>query len=1493
MKLLLIDDKIEYKALINARQSDVDYILFNKYNDTYSSLIDKIKSKNTNYSDIGIVQHTDVTPYHYILRTELPLAFGVEPPYTSYNTFLAFLKRLKDEVGVSALDLISCSLYYHLNFRKIIEWLEIESGVNLRASDNFTGNGEDADWIMESDNVNVKDIYFTDLIVEFKYILYSENGLAATLSNSTSSTINRDGETVSHMHVDISSRPINPLYNDNATPFYITEGGALTSWGSVYGGFDSDRSALENQYPVKGRPGGTYKTIYATASAFAGLQPDGTVDVWGSKVYGGSDEDGRVAVYDMFGIPVVYRGKPAGLTSVVDIAATVSAFAALTAGGTVSSWGCIQEMSTTINAAGIGAPSSVVSGVKQIRASFNSFVALKYDSTVVIWGSQGYVANNTDINNFQCVQLYASQSSFAGVNSVGDAISFSATSTTVSINTQITGKNIKTIFSYANRFFALTDSGNCVMWENGGAIYEINGYNFNRLIGSTNLFCGINANDQALIWNAGGGIQATLSNVKSAVNTNDAIAVLFSNGTVQMYGSFPFVGDFRPMPALLTRETQAHVKAIYATTGAFVALRGNNQILVPWGTLRYGGSPVDDFDDPDVGYVAEYTGMTDFATTNFTYIYATTSAFAALRPNGSVYNWGLYVHGGARINGLANAPDNDYTAPSPGLTNIIAFYSNAYTFAAIIPSSNLISNYYYDTGASKKITSAPAALSANISPTSIAIPNTESRTLTVTSSSGTQPYTYVWKKGDEIIADQTSASLSILNDYQTADNAQTIVYTCIVSDAAGASITLTSNVTFLPYISLTATAVNPNPIVPLNSTTQLSLTVSNGKPPYTYSWTVLGDSTVLSTEATYDLSNNYLTKDISLNHIYICTVKDSLNLKTVNVQFNATFSPYYSLSATLTPGQDISLNKTESVTLTVTALNGIPPYLYEWYEDNELINPSSPPSYISFLNGGASILVTHDLSFSTDVVKRYTSIVKDKTNDSVTNNRNITFNKISQILAVADPSSIFIPYNNQTRTVRINVSNPIGIIQYTLKDSNGTIITNIPSTTGTTYIEYTFTNNYNYYINNQSLSFSVTATTLANGSSTANFTVIYEGYPAFDVYSVSTPPSELDYDNKSGQLQVDASGGKPAYSYQWYELSGTSEPYTLISLNNQTKILDLSNSYLYVGSDVTRRFRCIGTDSSSSPKTDSVDFTVLYKAYQLITASQNFTELILDVSENNALQIINVQGGKSGAKTGVYTYKWYYSTPTMLDLSAITHQSSNNPSLTYIDLSAGSPRITSIDASNVAIHNFPPQIEGHPRRIVYKCEISDLMNTNIVTLYFSVLYEAFYITFPCFDGNIQVLLNDDSYAKISELKKGDILYNSYFKTAYDISDVYIKQILINGNDSKMYKHKTSDEYYYQSATIKNYSLIYENKEEYSLLNEYSSNNETRQIFYHIVGQDYITNDVVTQNNIQAKTYGKPTKINSITGLTENYLQYDPIVGGKVLNFLYEDTLPDF
>lgn len=82
---------------------------------------------------------------------------------------LKFLAALKPYLAEGArVDILACELVAGPMGMEVFKELEKESGINLAASSDLTGNtAVGGNWLMETDGVNVQDVYFTENISYF------------------------------------------------------------------------------------------------------------------------------------------------------------------------------------------------------------------------------------------------------------------------------------------------------------------------------------------------------------------------------------------------------------------------------------------------------------------------------------------------------------------------------------------------------------------------------------------------------------------------------------------------------------------------------------------------------------------------------------------------------------------------------------------------------------------------------------------------------------------------------------------------------------------------------------------------------------------------------------------------------------------------------------------------------------------------------------------------------------------------------------------------------------------------------------------------------------------------------------------------------------------------------------------------------------------------------------------------------------------------------
>ena len=127
---------------------------------------------------IGIIQHT-VQPYlGYKLVNSIEDIAVIENIQTtdsnlvSWTSFSSFIQTLKTLYQITTLDLMACALYANPDWKYIIDNLSIKDNITIRASNDNTGSSNyGGNWILETNDINLTNVYFTDKIYEWQYVL--------------------------------------------------------------------------------------------------------------------------------------------------------------------------------------------------------------------------------------------------------------------------------------------------------------------------------------------------------------------------------------------------------------------------------------------------------------------------------------------------------------------------------------------------------------------------------------------------------------------------------------------------------------------------------------------------------------------------------------------------------------------------------------------------------------------------------------------------------------------------------------------------------------------------------------------------------------------------------------------------------------------------------------------------------------------------------------------------------------------------------------------------------------------------------------------------------------------------------------------------------------------------------------------------------------------------------------------------------------------------
>jgi hypothetical protein len=173
MNLLIIHKDVpDIPFIISNVLPEIQYIIVDLENDNLKNIIKDIqkiyKDKNLDkIENIGIVRH-NINPA-FIQKLSTQDIEKRDPELDTWIKFSSFLFRLT-KLGCKNVDLISCNCYTD-DWKYIINYYKNKYGINIRSSVNITGAG--GDWILESDNIDLVNLYFYSDIVHYKYSLVS------------------------------------------------------------------------------------------------------------------------------------------------------------------------------------------------------------------------------------------------------------------------------------------------------------------------------------------------------------------------------------------------------------------------------------------------------------------------------------------------------------------------------------------------------------------------------------------------------------------------------------------------------------------------------------------------------------------------------------------------------------------------------------------------------------------------------------------------------------------------------------------------------------------------------------------------------------------------------------------------------------------------------------------------------------------------------------------------------------------------------------------------------------------------------------------------------------------------------------------------------------------------------------------------------------------------------------------------------------------------
>ena len=202
MRLVILDSRLE--SLKNSFNSNIEVVIVNKNKTKSAEIYDFIKNKK--YDSVAYMAHYQSPIKHHICA-DIRLNLRDKNDRIKLTNFWKHF-------DTPVIDYLGCSLLSNNIWKSTFLMLEKNLSKNVRASDNNTGNMKaGGDWVMESDNINVKDLYFNSTIENWSGVLVTFRTYQTTTQEITYTERElRDGSivieaVVETVVVDLTSNP--------------------------------------------------------------------------------------------------------------------------------------------------------------------------------------------------------------------------------------------------------------------------------------------------------------------------------------------------------------------------------------------------------------------------------------------------------------------------------------------------------------------------------------------------------------------------------------------------------------------------------------------------------------------------------------------------------------------------------------------------------------------------------------------------------------------------------------------------------------------------------------------------------------------------------------------------------------------------------------------------------------------------------------------------------------------------------------------------------------------------------------------------------------------------------------------------------------------------------------------------------------------------------------------------------------------------------------
>ncbi len=549
------------------------------------------------------------------------------------------------------------------------------------------------------------------------------------------------------------------------------------------------------------------------------------------------------------------------------------------------------------------------------------------------------------------------------------------------------------------------------------------------------------------------------------------------------------------------------------------------------------------------------------------------------------FSWQWYDTSGA-ISGASGSGTTASHSFSTADSDIYVIFTDTGTSSGATPTSSSTSSPYVS------VTVDPA-LSIVDQPVATIIDSGQSLTLSSTVTGGTGSYSWsLYTSSNALIASGTGAVASkSFSPTSTASYYFEFTDTGVTSSATPAAsiqsiiVQVTVNPALVPGITPSSATL------PAGQSQQFVSTTTGGSGKYTYSWTVGGSSSVLSTTSTFTFSESVPASYVIWMNVtdtgttvpYTLSAKATVLVNTATLSVSFAFNTPASGSGSLDAGQSLGISVTPIIS------GGTGPYSYQWFL-NGTANVNKLGASSSATSGTAIVY-----AFTPPGKGTYTFYLQISSSDGlVSMSGPITISVYAKPSISQQPSPSTID-SGQTVQLTSTVIGGTPLFSWTLYSSSGTAVASGSGKTET----YSFNpqSNGSYY-------FVFTDTGVASGSSpTPSAKSSAVSVTVYPDPTVTVLPATIGSGTAATLTATAAGGSKTGYSFKWYSDPGlthlvySGDPFnTPVLASTTTYYVTVTDSTGFVSSPASVVVTVVGSLTSSSltisPTTTDVGFLV-------------------------------------------------------------------------------------------------------------------------------------------------------------------------------------------------------------------------------------------------------------------------------------------------------------